>query len=205
MKHFFNRLSRRYRRNNKTSNSTCSVQNLRSPGDPFTNISVLSEPSQGTQRTEGNQKPGIDTQLSTGVQSFANTTIHQNEPNNEADQATQGTNQGVQSPGISTQLEGGTRSSAIHQNKETDALLIAGAILEKGLNTLKGFADFIPMTPALGPALDIVCGCIKVYHVGIFSKTARDELLKLIQKSSASIREQRKGSSITTRVIHQDQ
>lgn len=157
------------------------MQNLQSPGDLFTNIYVLSEPSQGTQRTQENQKPGIETRLSTGVQSFAHTAMHQNEPNNEADQATQSTNQGDQSPGISTQLEGGTRSSAIHQNKETCALLIAGAILETGLNTLKGFADFIPMAPALGPALDIVCACIKVDHVGVFSKTERDELLKLTQ------------------------
>lgn len=76
-------------------------------------------------------------------------------------QATQG-NQGNQTPG--TQPGGGAQS-AVMQSKQTNALHIAGAVLEKGLNTFKGFADLVPMAPGLGPALEIVCGCIEVYHV----------------------------------------
>lgn len=85
--------------------------------------------------------------------------------------------QGNQSPEIGTQLEGGGHSVAV-QTKETHALHIAGSILEKGLNTLKGFADFIPMAPGLGPALEVVCGCIEVYHVSI-SMIVKNKLLEI--------------------------
>lgn len=73
-------------------------------------------------------------------------------------------NQESQTPRISIQSAGGVQSSAMPQNKETHTLHIAGSILEQGLKTLKGFAGFVPV-PGLGPALDIVCGCIDVYHV----------------------------------------
>lgn len=76
-------------------------------------------------------------------------------------QGTQG-NQGNQHPG--TQPAVGTQSTVM-QSKQTNALHIAGAVLEKSLNTFKGFADLVPMAPGLGPALEIVCGCIEVYHV----------------------------------------
>lgn len=84
--------------------------------------------------------------------------MHQNEPN-QPNHVTQGV-QGNQSPGTGTPLTGGTQSSVMH---------VAGAVLEQGLKTLKGFADFIPMAPGLGPALEVVCGCIEVYHVSILS------------------------------------
>lgn len=64
-----------------------------------------------------------------------------------------------------TELAGGEQSSVRHQTQGTHALYITGAVLEKGLDTLKDFADLVPMAPGLGPALGIVCGCIKVYHV----------------------------------------
>lgn len=174
------------------------MQNFQSPGDSFSDMSVLSEPIPGTQRTKGNQSPGINTQLAGGAQSSG---MHHTAPTT---QATQGTNQGTQSPEISTQPAGGAQSSEMHQNEQNEpnndptqetqgasqetlspvigtqleggaqgsvretkgtlALHIAGSILEKGLNALKGFAGFVPV-PGLGPALEVVCGCIDVYHV----------------------------------------
>lgn len=69
------------------------------------------------------------------------------------------------------------QSSGMHQNEANSAaaLHIGGAVLEQGLKTLEGFADFIPMAPGLGPALEIVCGCIKVYHVSITSINVHEE------------------------------
>ncbi|KAE9396084.1 hypothetical protein BT96DRAFT_942002 [Gymnopus androsaceus JB14] len=41
---------------------------------------------------------------------------------------------------------------------------VAGATLEKGLKTMKDFADLVPAAPGLGPAIGVLCGCIEVYH-----------------------------------------
>lgn len=155
MKHIFNQLSRKHRRNNNARNPTGSVQNLPSLGHSSSNLSVSSEPIPQVQEIQGNQSPGIGTQLAGEAQSSA---IHHQEPN-------QVKYSGNQSHGTGTQPVGGAQSSAMH---------IAGSVLEKGLNTLKDFADLVPMAPGLGPALEVVCRCVEVYHVSNFSLSVGD-------------------------------
>lgn len=98
-------------------------------------------------RKDNNNKPTNDTQSLQNVQG------PQSPQENQVDQ----------SPGTGTQLADEAQSS-VHRNVGNQVLQITGTVLEKGLKTLKGFADFIP-APGLGPALEIVCGCIEVYHV----------------------------------------
>lgn len=126
MKKFFNNV-KSHRKNDKKAKAT-----QQGSGGSFSDISVSSEPIQGTQANQENQTPGISIQSAVGVQSSA------------------------------------------MPPKETHTLHIAGSILEQGLKTLKGFAGFVPV-PGLGPALDIVCGCIDVYHVSELLITAYRE------------------------------
>lgn len=113
---------------------------------------------------------------------------HRKKHNNKISDATHSTHNpqglGDSVPNVSGSLEPiqGTpsadrlQSSGMHQNEaNSTALHIGGAVLEQGLKTLEGFADFIPMAPGLGPALEIVCGCIKVYHVSIHSINVHEE------------------------------
>ena len=83
--------------------------------------------------------------------------------------------QNLQSPRTSIQSTGAGQSSAVHQNEGNNALHIAGAVVENGLKTLKGFAGFVPIAPGLGPALGIVCGCIEVYHVSNLTVSVQKE------------------------------
>lgn len=54
----------------------------------------------------------------------------------------------------------------MHQNEANNALYIPVSVLEEGRRTLRGFADSISV-PELGPAIEIVCGCVEVYTVSI--------------------------------------
>lgn len=143
MKQFFNRLSRKTRRKNKTHNPAGSVQNLQSPGDLLAYISVLSGPPQGTQNIQENQSPRINTQLAGGAQSFE---MYQNEPNNDFTQATQGANQETRSSETSTQLEGGAQSFAVLQ---THALHTSGKHVSRAKRwTMPDSAPSTPSAPA---------------------------------------------------------
>lgn len=63
------------------------------------------------------------------------------------------------------QLVAGVQNSAMNpESGANKALHIAGAIVEKGLKTLKSFVDLVPAAPGLSPALEVVCGCIEVYE-----------------------------------------
>lgn len=158
MKRIFNNIiSRRQRRknnqNNKKTSDTQLLQNIQNAVNSPSNMSVLSElPPHGVQGR-------INIQLAGGEPSSA---IHANAANNQSLQAPQ-QSQGDQSPGIGNQLADEVQSSA-YPNVGNKVLQITGTVLEKSLKTLRGYASLIP-APGLGPALEIVCGCIEVYHV----------------------------------------
>jgi hypothetical protein len=105
----------------------------------ISNLTTLPDPAQGTQENQG---PVISPEDSLSE------TSQQLAPN-----------QGSQNPANSTQS--GTEAA----EEPVNAWHVAGAVFEKTLKAFKSFADLIPAAPGLGPALEVVCGCIEVYHV----------------------------------------
>lgn len=81
----------------------------------------------------------------------------------------------AKSPQSSNQLASAPQSSGINQKQANNTPQITGAALKKALKTLRGLANFVPMAPGLGPALEIVYGWIVVYHVSHISENVPKE------------------------------
>ncbi|KAF9059909.1 hypothetical protein BDP27DRAFT_1370997 [Rhodocollybia butyracea] len=79
-----------------------------------------------------------------------------------------------------------------------NALHIAGAVVEKGLEVLKEIADLVPVVPAgVGSALGVVSKCIQIYHQVSENKERTEALAKDLASKVKDVKKYRSESGST--------